>query len=164
MQDFIPPEHLSGFRGFAEFEKQLERELKKTEKPQHESFNGQYAVVKNIRNAIRDAVKQFAEERGWLISTETQDAPERVQEFVTQFLSFFAAGAGTTRRGRRGGSVDQDGDHLNWQCELLLDFPTAKSSRVNWGESITNVGVTVECEPFQTTKHVDVYLGVQQRD
>ena len=158
VRDFVPKERLKGFRGFAEFERQLERELKKSEKPQHESFNGQYAVVRSVRNAIRAAVKQFAEKKGWLTETDTQDVPERVQEVAMEFLNVFAGGNGTTRRGQQGGRGGQGEDSLNWQCALLLDFPTAKSTRVNWGEIITNVGITVECEPFQSTKHVDLSL------
>ncbi len=43
---------------------------------------------------------------------------------------------------------------------MELDFPTPKSARVNWGETISNVRVTVECEPAQGSKWVDVSLEI----
>ena len=87
--------------------------------------------MKKVRDAVKNAVRQFALNRGWLNEAQTQDAPERVQEVATEFLNVFAGGAGNTRRGRSAGSKDPDEPLLLWNCDLLLDFPTANSSRVN---------------------------------
>ena len=160
VQEFIPIERPAGFRGFAEFEKHLERALREAENPQHEGFEGRNPAVKKVRDAVKNAVRQFALKKGWLNEAQTQDAPERVQEVATEFLDVFAGGAGNTRRGRGTGSKEPDEPLLHWKCELILDFPTANSSRVNYGQSITDVGVDVECEPLQSTRYVDISLEV----
>ncbi len=159
VSDFIPKEQLGGFRGFVEFDLSLERELKKTEKPQHENFDGRNSLVRKVRDKVKDAVRSFAEERGWHSEAETRHAPELEREFATEFLRVFASGVGATRQKRGNGSVELDNDAtLNWDCELQLDFPTAKSSRVNWGQSINNVIVSVQCEPVQPSRWIDVSL------
>ena len=159
VRDLIPVERRPGFRGFAEFEIALERELKNTEKPQHESFDGRNPLVKQVRAMVSSAVKKFAEERGWISEAETRDAPERERELATEFLSVFASGAGSSRRrprsGRRELAVEE---RLTWTCGLGLDYPTAKSSRLNWGQFMNNVSVSVQCEPPQPTGQVDVSL------
>ena len=159
VRDFIPQNHLKGFRGFVEFDLSLERELKNTEKPQHENFDGRNPLVRKVRDKVKDAVRSFAEERGWHSEAETRYAPEQEREFATEFLSVFASGAGFTRRKRGNGGTKLDNDAtLNWDCELQLDFPTVKSSRVNWGQSINNVSVSVLCEPAQPSRRIDVSL------
>lgn len=159
VRDLIPVERRPGFRGFAEFDIALERELKNTEKPQHESFDGRNRLVKQVRAEVSSAVKEFAEERGWISETETRDAPEREQELATEFLRVFSSGAGSTRRrpGTRSRDLDIE-EHLNWTCGLNLDYPTAKSARLNWGQFINNVTVSLQCEPPRPTRQVDVSL------
>lgn len=158
--EYIPKEHRGGFRGFVEFDVQLERELKNTERPQHESFDGRNPLVKRFREEVSRAVRRFAEERGWHSGAEVTEVPEREQKVATEFLNVFATGAGTTHRGSRDGKTGTDGESLNWSCDLKLDFPTPKTTRVNWGETIGNVRVTVECEPAQGSKWVDVSLEI----
>ena len=75
--DEFPPEHRGGFRGFAEFDKALEAELKKSEGSQHESFNGQRRHVSETKQKIRDIVREFAEEQGW---TRVQANQERIEK------------------------------------------------------------------------------------
>ena len=157
VRDLIPVERRPGFRGFVEFDRALERELKSTERTQHESFDGRNPLVKRVRTEIDNAVGQFAEERGWLSQVATRDAPEREQETAIEFLRVFASGAGSNRRRRRSGDEKLESDPaLTWKCQLMLDFPTRNSTRVNWGESISDVSVSVESEPVETTQWVDV--------
>ena len=159
VRELIPVERRPGFRGFAEFELALERKLKNTENPQHESFDGRNPLVKQVRAKVGSAVKEFAERRGWTRGAETRDAPERERELATEFLSVFAARSGTTRQRRGSGSGRPDKEAgLSWSCDLKLKFPTAKSSRLNWGQFINNVSVSVQCDPPQPAGHVDVSL------
>ena len=164
VRDFIPVDRRAGFRGFAEFDIALERQLKNTEKPQHESFDGRNSLVRQVRSRVSSAVKEFAEERGWTASVETRGAPEQERELATEFLNVFAAGSGSIRRRRGSGSarIDEQVGH-SWDCELTLDFPTAKSSRVNWGQFINNVGVSVQCEPPQSTRRLSVSLELTRQ-
>ncbi len=159
--EYIPKEHRGGFRGFVEFDVQLERELKTTERPQHESFDGRNPLVRRFREEVSRAVRQFAEERGWRSEAEVHDVSEREQNVATEFLGVFASGAGSTRRRRKSGNTQPTNDEsINWSCQLELDFPRPKSARVNWGETIRNVRVTVECEPVRGSKWVDVSLEI----
>ena len=160
IRDHVPKEYRAGFRGFAEFDKRLERELKQTERPQHESFDGRNTLVKQVREAIQAKVKQFAEERSWISSTETLDASNQEKQFATEFLQAFAAGAKATKRRSKTGSNKLDNqEDLDWGCKLDLEYPSAKSSRVNWGQEMRNIHVKVECEPRDATRQIGVLLG-----
>lgn len=159
--EYIPKEHRGGFRGFVEFDVQLERKLKVAERPQHESFDRRYHLVKRFREEVSRAVRLFAEERGWRSEAEMHDVSEREQNVATEFLRVFASGTGSTRRRRGSGNAQPANEEsINWSCQLELDFPTPKSARVNWGESISNVRVTAECEPAEGSKWVDVSLEI----
>ena len=159
VRDLIPADRRPGFRGFVEFDIALERQLKNAEKPQHESFEGRNPLVKQVRAKVISAVKEFAEERGWAIGVETRGAPEQERELATEFLNVFAPSAGSTRRRRGTGSATIDPEvGLSWSCELKLDFPMAKSSRVNWGQFIKNVDVSARCDPPQPARQVDVLV------
>ena len=159
VRDLIPTDRRPGFRGFVEFDRALERALKVTEKPQHESFDGRNPLVKQIRASVDSVVRKFAQERGWLSPAGTQDVPEREQETATEFLRFFASGTESNRRRSRSGNARlDDGATHKCTCRLDLDFPTAKSTRVDWGQSISNVTVSVEFEPPKVTRRVDVLL------
>ena len=163
VREYVPREFRGGFRGFAEFDQRLERELKKAEQPQHDRFIRRYRFVGSVHNRIEEAVKSFAEERGWYRGAETRAAPEREREIATEFLTVFSSGGRRGRRGSGGATLDNKAD-LTWKCEIKLDFPSERSARVDWGQSIRNVGITVQCEPACVASRAEVWLELARED
>ncbi len=165
VHDHVPREFRGGFRGFAEFDRLLERELKKTEKPQHESFDGRSSYVRGIRQEIQSAVQAFAEERGWSSEAVSQTASGGEREIATEFFTAFASGSARRRQGAGSGTTTLNNEVVpTWRCELKLDFPSKKSARVNWGQFIRNVEVSVRCEPAEAASRVDVELELARED
>ena len=148
VREWVPAEYRRGFRGFAEFERRLERGLKHAEKPQHESFNGQHGAVRKVRQEIGNCVQEFAQQQGWMVGTKPHNPSARDQENATEFLRAFAASKRETATAQGG-----PGDHADtipvaqWKCTLSLDYPTQKSARVDWGQSIENISVTTQVDP-----------------
>lgn len=165
VREYVPREHRGGFRGFAEFDRCLERELKGTERPQHESFDGRNVWVRRVREEINEAVRTFAEEQGWSSGAETRTAPERERELATEFFTVFASGPARRRRRQGSGTTTLDNEVVpTWRCELMLDFPSKKSARVDWGEFIRNVGVSVLCEPADPVSRAEASLELARED
>ena len=148
LRDLVPLQYRQGFRGFAEFDRRLEQELGRAENPQHESFNGQFGPVRRIRQEIGNRVEEFARRQGWISATKTRDLSERDQESATEFIRTFASVASiNNRRATSAHNYPLLEPSLKWRCTLSLDYPTPKTARVDWGESIGNVSVAVEVDP-----------------
>ena len=163
VHEYVPREYRGGFRGFAEFDRRLERELKKAEQPQHDRFIRRYRFVGSVHNRIEEAVKSFAEEQGWYSGVETRAAPEREREIATEFLTAFSSGGRRRRRGSGDVTLDNDAN-LTWKCEIKLEFPSERSARVNWGQSIQNVRISVQCEPAYAAPRAEVWLELTRED
>lgn len=154
--DYIPRDRRPGFRGFVEFDRQLEQDLREVEQPQHDGFNRQKMFVRQIDAQIRDAVREFAQRQGWLkgettVVEDDREAEAVLRQIVDLFVGDRAPGAGA--RGRR--------DHgVSWTCELEVDFPHTESARVNWGESLRNIVAACRHEPAEGRVDVafDLYL------
>ena len=145
--DYIPRDKRPGFRGFVEFDRATERDLRRAESPQHERFDRRVSGVKAIIAAIESKVREFAEEQGWSDQESTRPAPESDREVALDFLRFLSP------RGRpRSNSTAGTGQlELNfterWECDLQVGLPTSQSTRVDWGQTIRNVVVMVKIEP-----------------
>ena len=165
VREYVPREFRGGFRGFAEFDRQLERELKGTERPQHESFDGRNAWTRRVRDEISEAIQTFAEEQGWSSGAETRTAPERERELATEFFTVFASSPTRRRRRQGSGTTSLNNEVVpTWRCELKLDFPSEKSARVDWGEFIRNVGLSVLCEPADLVRRAETSLELTRED
>lgn len=163
LSDIIPAGRRNGFRGFIEFDRRLERVLAATEKPQHDHFDARNPTVRVVLQRIEDAVRQFAEEQGWLTEKPTRAIQGREQEVAAEFLRVFSSSQGPTRR--TGSSVGLElgaEEALTWECRLALDFPRLKSSRVDWGESLRDVAATVKCEPAQGYRTATLSLEISR--
>ena len=166
--NYIPRDKRPGFRGFVEFDQSLEPELRGVENPQHTGFDGRNPHVKNIRRVVEEKVREFAETLGWTSQESTRPAPGADKEAAMEFLRFLAPKARSNRPS--GGQAAEFGHQLSfefterWECELLLDFPDPKSTRINWGDSIRNVAVKVRLHPAQVHKRAKVSLTLTHAD
>ena len=160
-QDFwdqVPQRYRSGFRGFAEFDRKLEAALKASEKSQHESFNGQRKYVTETRQAIQQAVRDFAEEQGWAKPVQADAISKRDQEHAADFLAAFTTAKdlkpGHNRKGKGNGPEPTH----DWNCQLSVQFPDPKTTRVDWGDSLTGVTVTADVKHAPENRWATVSL------
>ena len=167
LADYVPRDKRPGFRGFVEFDRGAERELRRAENPQHEHFDRRVSGVKELIAAIEDKVREFAEEQGWGERESTRPVPEGEREAALEFLRFLSP----RRRSERGiGSGAANTSQLSmdlterWECDLLMDFPDPRSSRVNWGEHIRNVSAPVRLQPTSTSRQATVSLELAHID
>ena len=123
--DWIPKEHREGFRGFVEFDRRLDRELRDIENPAHDGYNRRKRLYQEIVQEIRNLVKEFAVQRGW---HETEDvAPDpKFDTLVQEFARLFVA----PESGRRTPSPSK------WRCQVDASYPDPEIAAANWGESI----------------------------
>ena len=158
IRDHVPPEHRAGFRGFAEFDKRLELRLKDSERPQHESFDGRYFPVSQVRQAIQSAVEEFSLSRGWKKATRTHEATGADQQHAEDFLATFATtGSQKTRANNRGNNTTTT-PVTDWKCQLAITFPDPKTARVNWGDTLSDIAVTMDASPVPDGRWARVEL------
>lgn len=123
--DWIPKEHRGGFRGFVEFDRLLDRELRDIENPAHDGYNRRSWLYQDIAQTIRNLVKEFATERGWYDSEDAAPDPE-FDALVQEFSRLFVA--------------PESGRHTpaqaKWRCTVEADYPDPKVAHANWGDSI----------------------------
>lgn len=123
--DWIPKEHRDGFRGFVEFDRTLERELRKIENPAHDGYNRRKRLFQEIVQEVRTLVREFAIKRGW---HDTEDvAPDpKFDTLVQEFARLFVA--------------PESGQHtpspVDWHCKVDAVYPNPAVASVNWGEAI----------------------------
>ena len=164
VRDLVPAEHRAGFRGFAEFDQRLEEELKYSEKPQHESFDGRFNYVSSIRQIIREAVRDFAEEQGWAKPAQTEAITKRDQEHTADFLAAFTTPQDPKLGDNKKGKPDGIEPTRDWRCQLSMQLPDPATTRVDWGDSITKVTVTVEVEPIPYNRWVTAHLEIVRKE
>ena len=153
--DFIPQEERPGFRGFVEFDRHLEGELREVEKPQHDGFGRRRAFVGAIDRYIAQTVQDFARDQGWTEDRpQSRDADRTAQEALAKISDLFVAAGQKGQRGRK----------AIWQCELNAEFPDPASARIDWGGMLS--GVEVECRhtPAYERRDVDLVLEVISPD
>jgi hypothetical protein len=161
---YCAPEHRAGFRGFAEFDQRLEEELKYSEKPQQESFDGRFNHVSAIRQRIQEAVRDFAEEQGWARPAQTEAITRRDQEHAADFLASFTTPKQAKSNGAGNGNDTSTEPTSEWKCRLDLAWPTRKTTRVDWGEFITGVTVTTEVAPIPENRWATVSLEIARQE
>ena len=123
--DWIPKEHRGGFRGFLEFDRLLDRELRDIENPAHDGYNRRRKLYLEIVREIRNLVKRFAVQQGW---HDTEDAaPDpKFDTLVQEFARLFVA----PNSGRHTPSPSK------WRCQVDAAYPDPAVASANWGESI----------------------------
>ena len=160
----VPPDRRPGLRAFAEFDQQLERELKYAEKPQHESFNGTYRYVSETKSQIRAAVDQFAKDQGWAQDTKTQTATLHDQEHAADFLTTFINPAKKqTSQGQHQLEIDSPPSY-QWECSLSVQFPDQGSNRVDWGQLISGVTANITVAPVPLHRRANLILEIAKQN
>lgn len=159
VKDLVPQERRAGFRGFAEFDRQLERELNNAERPQHDGFDGRHSVVQNVRREIEAFVREFAEAKGWSNPTQVRDVPSLDRERAAEFLRVFAVPSVSATQPSLDDSTGV-APALTWDCSLSLSFPDATTTQVNWGQSISDVAVQVSVTPDAGRRWAKVSLEI----
>ena len=123
--DWIPKEHRDGFRGFVEFDRTLERELREIENPAHDGYNRRKRLYQEIVQSIHSLIREFASERGWYESEEAAPNPE-FDALVKEFARLFV----TPDPG------SQTPADAKWRCKVEADYIDPDIARANWGDAI----------------------------
>ncbi len=167
LADYIPRDKRMGFRGFVEFDRAVERDLRSEENPQHEKFHRRTLVVRRLVDAIHEKVREFSGEMGWFMREAYRPAPSTEQRTAYDFLHFLSPS-------RRADAVAATGpqhatqlsmdfiDH--WECSLLLDLPNPRTTQVNWGQHIGNVRADIRVESLDPLKSVTAVLDLLHLD
>lgn len=129
--DWLPREYREGFRGFVEFDKSLERELRVIENPVHDGYNKRAGLYQEIVRKVKEQVHEFAIEQGWTEPEEPAPEPQS-DEIVREFAQLFVDS-------RPGESTDGD---INWNCSVEASYPRDEA-RLDWNEF---VGVRAICK------------------
>ena len=123
--DYIPLDYRAGFRGFVEFDRQLERELRQIEYPAHDGFNKRMGIYRDIVAVTKKCVQEFALENGWIENQETTVDP-RHEDLVREFTKLFV-------------DIQPDGpapSPIKWQCDVHVTYPS-DIAYVDWGDDIS---------------------------
>lgn len=159
--DEVSPPYRAGFRGFVEFDRSTEPLLKAAESSQHDGFNKRRHPCNVLMPIITQKVREFAEYMGWTERQSIQPAPGRERDAGLRFLRFFSQ---PRTRGSHGDVNDSSQGRLfddrvdQWECELALEFPSDRTARVNYGESIGDVTAHIRLDPPDGGRRVTVQL------
>lgn len=155
--DLIPPDKRPGFRGFVEFERQLDRNLREMEFPQHDRFDRRYPLVRLIDARVEEQVEGFARDRGWYSpDVEPAEADETAESILTELAELFVSpsrGAGIVRPGG-----------VKWKANLEVTYPNPNTTRVDWGHTLTGIEADVEHEPADRRLEVAARLQLIDPD
>ena len=160
---YIPEEFRAGFRGFAEFDRALDRELRKSsyEKPQHDDFIRTQGLIREIIATIKECVKQFSEDRGWTDSGDSQkDASVRENQVAEEFFNTFA-------KPKNGSPITSGGDSnggTEWKADLQIDYPNEQTTRVDWGQIVSAVYVACKTDPPLDYGRLKIDLELEHPD
>ena len=152
--DYIPRDKRAGFRGFVEFDSRLEKKLREeVESPQHDHFQRGRIFMRQIDAHIGRAVKEFAENQGWLSEEVRPAEDDRVaQEILSTVADMFLAESIPGRRRRK--------PAVTWACDLELDFPRPDSAHVEWDETVRNITASCSHEPPDQRRDVNMTLSI----
>lgn len=147
--DLIPTKEKTGIRAFVEFDEYTDEQLREKEKAQHDGFR-KTGIVKNpILPFLEKTVHEFAQTIG-LINNQDRDVGRSNEKFrrTSQFVfeRLLSKALGDVLMENNGESADGDTDKP-WDVDVLLSFPNPKTSRVNWGQRITNIRIVVNSRP-----------------
>ena len=141
----VPEEYRAGFRGFVEFDRELDRELRSAEyeRPQHDSFDRRKTLVRELREALDTCVKEFSEQLGWISDGGYQeDASDLERRIAANALNILV---NTPDVGPDDGG-DAPGGTV-WDVNLQVGYPNEGTARVDWGQELADVYVRCSANP-----------------
>jgi hypothetical protein len=149
--DLVPPDRRDGFRGFVEFDRHVEGELREVESPQHDGFERRRALVRQIDLVVGEAVRAFAEEMGWFAGEKASPKDDTAaDDLLKQITEMFVVSGPKTGQGREEG----------WKCELDVEFPDSNSVRVDWGEKLRYIDAVCRHEVLAERRDIRFDLVV----
>ena len=148
--DHIPIDKRPGFRGYVEFDKYTDGKLRAAENSQHDGFDARGnrgEIVRELREQLDVCMRDFSAKMGWesAITITTQQLSKREKSTHARFVEIFLNPNG--RKPASAGAGNKEGQGLNWDCRLDLDYPDPENARVDWGQSLRNVYAEVGVEP-----------------
>ena len=153
-------EHMTGY---VTLESGFENEMRKTEGPEHYSYNWSAKPTKGLSFILKKLYREFAmKELGWKESKTAKatksdkKANDRARNMANQIAKRIGIGKGpkksTEKKKKRGKRTPQP-----MEIQLNdLGFPDPDTERVNYGESIKKIGARV----VNTTSH-DIKFGIK---
>ena len=136
----VPADLRPRFRGFVEFDRKLDRELRSSqyESPQHDDFRRQLRLVKNIVEQVGINVAEFGELAGW---SDAQPEPGEIshkerqvfRQVMEMFVEPLPDGSGT------GEHETNKPNGTHWSVRLDARYPNDRTTRVNWGQHLQDV-------------------------
>ena len=147
--DLIPSKEKAGIRAFVEFDEETERLLRDKEKAQHDGFRRSGVVKNPIIWFLRKRVHEFADGIGLIKNRDADDGESnerflRTSQFV--FDRLLSKALGDIPIENTGDTVADETDKP-WDIDVLLNYPKPNTSRVDWGERITNIRFAVNSTP-----------------
>ncbi len=148
--DFIGPEYAQHITGYVTFERDFEREMRKSEGVEHYSYSWGMIPAKEIKKLLYREIMPFArKELGYKDQTKQKttktekQAKSRARRQANAIAKIIGFGKGG--KGAHGPSLGH-GPKVLKKMEVKLnksEFPKTKSERVDYGETIKNVGAMV---------------------
>ena len=151
----VPAELRPRFRGFVEFDRLLDRELRSGvyESPQHDDFRRQHRLVRDIIEVVGRQVAEYSRLSGWSEEPEPPgEAKRKEREVLRRVVELFTEPADDGEGG--GGKNGAD----SWDVALDATYPTQGTTRVNWGETIRNVTAICTTDAEFPSNSVNVRL------
>ncbi|MDD9957128.1 MAG: hypothetical protein OXP68_13020 [Anaerolineaceae bacterium] len=137
----IPKDKQAGFRGFVEFDRDSDKELRKIENSQHDGFRRKDGGHKRaIRSWLKEKVHHFSTQMEWIEDTtvDEKDATEIERKVGKRIAGTFLV------PNYRHGSNSSFEKQEQWTCSLHLDYPRSGTTKVNYGDELKNLNVTVD--------------------
>ena len=141
--------HKQGFRAFVEFDADTDGMLRDKENAQHTKFRRSGIVKNPIIPYLRDRMNEFAVRIG-LIKSQSSDNGKQNEKFrrTSQFVfdRLLSKAMGNL-------PSDNSGDNLAgkpnrpWDIDVLLSYPNPNTTRVDWGQRISNIRFVVNSRP-----------------
>ena len=159
----IPLKEKQGIRAFVEFDEDTDAQLRGKEKAQHDGFRRSGIVKNPILPHLKTCVHCFAESIGLIRSQDGDDGKlnekfRRTSQFV--FERLLSKAIGDVLIDPPGDNVDGEPDKP-WDVDVLLSYPNPKTSRVNWGQRISNIRFVVNSQPEKLRRNIRYALEWQ---
>ncbi len=147
--DLIPSKEKTGIRAFVEFDEATDKMLREKEKTQHDGFRKSGIVKNPVLPYLQSKVNEFATEIG-LIKSQSLDDGRTNEKFrsTSQFVfdRLLSKLMGDIPVESTEDTVPGGSDNP-WDVDVLLSYPNPDSSRVDWGQRITNIRFVVNSRP-----------------
>ena len=147
--DLIPLKEKPGFRAFVEFDAITDAKLRDKDNSQHTRFHRSGIVKNPILQYLKGEVHEFADSIGLIKYQDRDDGRSnekfhRTSQFVFDRLLSKALGDVNIENNGNSGAGETD---KPWDIDVLLSYPNPNTSRVDWGQRISNIQFVTNSRP-----------------